>query len=88
MTFEFSGTLLRFTDYTKRVELDAASFALAVEALIAKYPGLRAVLFDAKGQMRKAHRLFLNGEMVGEFDGQKPLTAKDHVEILTSIAGG
>ncbi len=88
MTFEFSGTLLRFTDYTKRVQLDAATFGAALDSLLGKYPGLRAILYDGKGQMRRTHRLFLNGELVPEFEAGRSLTDQDHIEILTSIAGG
>jgi molybdopterin synthase sulfur carrier subunit len=88
MRFRFSGTLLRFTDYQKEIELDAATLRSAVAALVLAQPSLKNVIYDGQGNVRATHRLFLNGQQLFAADFDKPLAATDVVDVLTAIAGG
>ena len=56
-----SGNLRRYTDFEGEVELEAASISEALEALVAKFPALRASIYDADSNLRSVHRLYLNG---------------------------
>jgi molybdopterin converting factor small subunit len=88
MKFHFSGTLLRFTDYRQDLEIDAPTVGAALKALVVASPALQPVLYDGKGRIRTAHRLFVNGDPITEADADKPLAATDTLDIITAIAGG
>lgn len=88
MKFTFKGPLLRFVNFQREVEIEGATLQASLEALIERYPELGAVLLDSQGQVRTAHRLFLNSHMITKADLQRPTAPGDRVEILTAIAGG
>jgi molybdopterin synthase sulfur carrier subunit len=88
MKFKFSGTLLRFVDYNKLVEIDADSLGDALGKLTGLFPSVKAPICDAQGSIRRTHRLFLNGEMMLGFDARTAVAPSDTVEVLTAIAGG
>jgi sulfur-carrier protein len=93
MKIVLSGALVRFSDYTKEVDVEAATIAEGIELLTARYPDLKAVLLDGDGRVRRTHQLFLNGEQVerGEFPlGTAPVScaAADRLYVLTAVAGG
>jgi molybdopterin converting factor small subunit len=87
--FRFSGTLLRFVDYRKEVAIDGApNVGLALQNLVATYPALTGVLYDAESNVRRTHRMFLNGESLDPEHTDQALGDGDTIEILTAIAGG
>jgi molybdopterin synthase sulfur carrier subunit len=88
MNFRFSGALLRFVDYERTVQVEADALGPALHRLEERHPQLRAVLRDGEGNVRRTHRIFLNGEQVGSADPELPLKETDEVEVLTAIAGG
>lgn len=85
-----SGNLRRYTSFEQEVQLEATSLRAALEALVARHPGLRPVLYDGDGKLRSVHRLFLNGELLDSGSGSddRPLAPNDELGILTAIAGG
>lgn len=50
-------------------------------------PGCNPSYETARGQLRQAHRVFVNGDQLS-VDLTTPLADSDEVEILTAIAGG
>jgi molybdopterin converting factor small subunit len=88
MTFGFSGSLLRFTDYQREVQVEAATLGEALSTLATRLPALRPVLFDAQGTLRGVHRLFLNGQQLAHADLGQALAPTDRLDVLTAIAGG
>lgn len=91
MKVVFSGTLLRFVDYSKEVDVAATTLPECIEQLVVKFPGLRPVLLDGKSQVRKTHQLFLNGEQLERTPAAAypaPLGERDTLFIMTAIAGG
>jgi hypothetical protein len=92
MKVVFSGTLLRFVNYTKEVDLDAENLHECIGQLGAQFPGLKAVLLNGDGRVRETHQLFLNGEQVAGADTSNAaglhLEGSDTLLILTAIAGG
>ena len=93
MKVVLSGALLRFTDYSKEVDVAAPNFAGCIEELTARFPGLKAVLLDGDGSVRQTHQLFLNGEQLTREERSLgptplPLAESDTLFILTAVAGG
>jgi sulfur-carrier protein len=88
MRFRFSGTLLRFVDYRKEIELDAPTLAAAIEELLGQYPDLRGLVLDSSGRLRSTHRLFLGGEMIKNQQLGLKLKKDDCIAVVTQIAGG
>jgi molybdopterin converting factor small subunit len=87
--FRFSGSLLRFVDYRKEIAIEgAANVGLALQDLVTAYPALSGVLYDADSKVRRAHRMFLNGESFDPGQTDRALGDEDTIEILTAIAGG
>jgi predicted phage tail protein len=91
MKVVFSGTLLRFVDYSKEVDVEASTVPECIDQLILKFPGLRPVLLDGQSQVRETHQLFLNGEQLERRPTAPPpgsLGERDTLFIMTAIAGG
>ena len=92
MKVVFSGTLLRFVNYMKEVELDVANLHECIDQLGARFSSLGPVLLNGDGHVRSTHQLFLNGEQVDSAvvrnAGACGLNSGDTLLILTAIAGG
>ena len=92
MKVVFSGTLLRFVNYSKEVDLEAANLHECIGQLGTQFPSLKPVLLNGDGRVRDTHQLFLNGEQLATEDrtkpGELPLQGNDTLLILTAIAGG
>lgn len=88
MKFTFKGPLLRFVDFQREIDVEAPTIQASISALIERHPGLGPVLLDSRGQLRNAHRLFLNNQMITKGDLERPIQQSDRLEILTAIAGG
>jgi molybdopterin synthase sulfur carrier subunit len=88
MRFTFRGPLLRFVNFEREVTVDGPTVEASLSALCSAYPQLRPVLFDADGEVRGTHRLFLDGRMITKGDLSRPVSGNERVEVLTAIAGG
>lgn len=88
MTFHFSGPLLRFVDYQRSVSVPASTLGDALKILCDRHSQVRPVLHDNTGELRRTHRLFVNGRAVPHPTADLPLDDADRVEFLTAIAGG
>jgi molybdopterin converting factor small subunit len=88
MTFEFNGMLLRAADNQRTVSVAATTLSDALTELTSKFPQIKRVLLDNSGQLRQAHRVCLNNEIITRPDGALPLAEDDRIEFFTAIAGG
>jgi len=88
MKIRFSGALIRFVDHRREIEIDAANVGEALEKLLVEYPALRPVLYDGRGQVRRAHRIFIGGDQLDVIDLTRELKPDDCIDVLTAIAGG
>jgi sulfur-carrier protein len=95
MKFMFSGTMLRFVDFAKEIEVAEPNLELALRTLLARRPQLKPVLLDGEGNLRRSHQMFLNGESMAAHYYHDPrarsevaLDSADSVYFLTAIAGG
>ena len=88
MMLRFSGLLLRLVDYEKHFDIPAPTLGDALAEVERRHPALRPVLHAGDGQLRRTHRVFINGELATDAELTTPLADTDDVEFLTAIAGG
>jgi hypothetical protein len=95
MKFIFAGALLRFTEYSREIDVSAPTLERAIAQLLETRPLLRAALLDGEQNLRLSHRMFLNGEIVDRryytdrrARDELALNPGDSVFFLTAIAGG
>lgn len=88
MVIRLSGTLLRFTEFQKELQIDAPTLKAGIDKLVEQYPDVGKQIYDANGQMRATHRLFINGESVDRSQMGRELAKDDVVDIMTAITGG
>lgn len=87
-TIILSGNLRRFADFNGEVTIDAPTVGDSFDALYAQYPELKKVLVDGEGNVRRAHRVFLNDEII-ETDGYgQDVDRRDTIVVITAVAGG
>ncbi|MFN7001113.1 MoaD/ThiS family protein [Elioraea tepidiphila] len=80
------GALLAlFPGALPRVEVGAGTVAEAMDALEARWPGMRDRLCDSRPAIRRHINVFVDGERAGL---ETPLRAGADVVILTAISGG
>jgi molybdopterin synthase sulfur carrier subunit len=81
--------LRRLTKGQAEVSVQAATVALAIDALEADFPGMAERLRDEQGELRRFVNLFLNGEDIRFLSGlESPLNDGDELSIVPAMAGG
>ena len=78
--------LFSYTGGQRQVEADGESLAGLVQALDARYPGMRHRIVDEQDRIRRHIRVFVNGEMVERLD--RVLGSEDEVMIVAALSGG
>jgi molybdopterin converting factor small subunit len=68
--------------------VDAATVRGAIEAVEKKFPGFAPQVFDARGNLHRFVKLFVNGEPVDPKRLDQALAGGDALEIVAAIAGG
>ena len=86
----FLPTPLRpFAQDAAAVEAPGATVAEVLEALVSRYAGLRAHLFDDAGKLRAFVNVYKNDEDIRHLDRERTAVAEsDTLSIVPSIAGG
>lgn len=74
-----------FPGCARRVEVSAATVAEAIEALDARWPGMRDRVCDSRPGIRRHINVFVAGERAGLATRLMPGT---EVLIMTAISGG
>jgi molybdopterin converting factor small subunit len=82
-------TLRRFCDNLECVEVVAGTVGDAIEALHARYNGIRERVLDEAGNVRGSVLIFVNHEDIRflEFN-RTPLKSGDELSIIPAYAGG
>jgi molybdopterin synthase sulfur carrier subunit len=81
--------LQKFTGDEASVSLEASSIDGLLQALEARFPGIRARLCDENGKLRRFLNLYVNSEDIRFLDNQAtPLKDGDEVSIVPAVAGG
>jgi adenylyltransferase/sulfurtransferase len=89
-TTVFIPTPLRpFTDQQPTVQVAGASVGEVLQNLVAVHSELRNHLFTPEGKLRSFVNIYVNDEDIRYLDKeQTPVTDKDSVSIVPSVAGG
>jgi len=90
VTFELPSLLAPLAGGARRVELEAATLAGALDALCARHPALRAHLFDESGDLRP-HVLCLHNGANARWLGppeERALADGDMLRVLQAVSGG
>src|SRR3982751_1268796 len=78
-----------YTDGSDTVELEGATFGDLLKALIARYGDLRRHLYSDEGKLRNFVNIYVNDEDIRHLQREStPVTPKDTVTIVPSVAGG
>ncbi|TMD40057.1 MAG: MoaD/ThiS family protein [Chloroflexi bacterium] len=88
MMVRVSGALLRFTDYRRTINVPAPTVEAGLTELAEQYRPLRPVLFDRAGRVRRAHKIFLNGEQLAGDDLSRTAGDADSLDLLLAVSGG
>jgi MoaD family protein len=81
--------LQKFTNNEASVELDASSVDALIDALDARYEGLKGRLCDEAGKLRRFLNVYVNSEDIRFLDNQATaLNDGDEVSIVPAVAGG
>lgn len=88
MNFVFTGILLRAANGQREVTCESTTLIGACAELADMLPSMRRILLDNTGKLRRAHRMFLNGELIPHPDDTMLLSDDDRVEFFTAVAGG
>jgi len=88
MMVRVSGALLRFTDYRRTIKVLAPTVAAGLTELAERYQPLRPVLFDREGRVRRAHKIFLNGEQLAGDQLARATGDADSLDLLLAVSGG
>ena len=82
-------TLRRLTGEQEIIELHAATVADAVDAMHARYNGIRDRILDRSGHIRGSVLVFVNEEDIRFLQNERtPLKDGDEISIVPAFAGG
>jgi molybdopterin synthase sulfur carrier subunit len=83
------ATLRRLTGGQEVVTAEGSRLKDCIEALEARFPGLKERLVDEAGQLRRFVNVYVNGEDVRFLQGlDTVLKPGDEVSIVPAVAGG
>ena len=91
VTFHIPGALRAITEGKGRVEIDAspATVGEALEALWARYPGVRDRIVNEQGQIRQHVNVFVGNENIRDLHGlDTSVTANAEISIIPAVSGG
>ena len=82
-------TLRRLTSEQEVIEVQAATVAAAIEAMHARYNGIRDRIMDKTGRVRGSVLVFVNDEDIRFLQNEStPLKDGDEISIVPAFAGG
>ena len=82
-------TLRRLTHEQELVEIQASTVADAIDALHARFNGIRDRIIDKTGHIRGSVLVFVNEEDIRFLQNeQTPLKEGDEISIVPAFAGG
>jgi len=76
------------TDGAARIEVDAGTVRESLERAIERHPALGELLLDANGAPQRFVKLFVGEDPVAADALDKPVGARDEINIVAAIGGG
>lgn len=89
VTVRIPGPLRKVTNGESQVDVDATNVQETIDALEAKFSGIKERLCDEEGELRYFVNVYLNGEDVRFLQGLQTVTKTgDELSIVPAVAGG
>jgi molybdopterin synthase sulfur carrier subunit len=92
ITVKFAAALSRYTQSSKIAVCDLGEkndMASLIEALDAKFPGIKKVLCDESFEIADSINIYVNGDNIRYVEGfRTPLKENDQVNIIPAAAAG
>ncbi len=90
MQIHIPTPLRSYTDKQETVTVAGATVDAALQALVEKYPAMKANLYTPEGKLRSFVNVYLNDEDVRYLPEKEatPVKDSDELTIIPSIAGG
>ena len=77
------------TDGCREIVVSGSDLAAVIEALEARYPGIRQKLCDDRGRLLRFLAVFVDGSDVRTLQGlETPVGPDAEIDILAALAGG
>lgn len=88
-TIRIPTPLRTYTENRSSVVVEASTVGEALASLVDRYPALKPHLFNEQEQLRSFVNVFRNDDDIRYLDRENtPVSDKDEVSIVPSIAGG
>lgn len=88
MVIVFSGALLKFVNYQREHQVDAATPRGGIDTLTNRFPDLKKALLDEAGDFRKFNLIYIDKAKASPTSLCAEAGPATRVEIITAIAGG
>ncbi len=82
------STHRRHADGRAQVEVEGRTVGECLQALVARYPDLKPVLFTENGQLRRNLEIYLNLESAYPDELSKPVADGDQIHVTVMLTGG
>jgi len=81
--------LRKLTNEEDKVSLEGGTLQQIIDALEAKYPGIKERLCEENGELRNFVNVYINGEDSRFLDGlSSSINEGDEISIVPAVAGG
>ena len=88
VTLNIHKTHRQYTSGLDTVRVDGDTIGNCLNALIARFPEMKAALFDGKGKLKNQIEIYLNMESAYPDELKKKVQAGDEIYITVMLAGG
>jgi molybdopterin converting factor small subunit len=78
----------QYTSGLDTVQVDGDTIGNCLDALIGRFPEMKAALFDGKGKLKNQIEIYLNMESAYPDELKKKVQAGDEIYITVMLAGG
>lgn len=88
-TIRIPTPLRKLTDGKDEVRVAGATIRAALDDVERQHPGLKARIFDDKGEVKKFIKVYANDEDIAGLSSlDTPVKDSDEISIVPAIAGG
>ncbi len=88
VTISIHKTHRQYAEGLETVDVDGRTVGECLNALVAKYPGMKTVLFDTGGKLNRLIEIYLNMESAYPNELAKPTRDGDDIHVTLLLSGG